>query len=122
MLNGHITAVVSSRCPLSSIPLFVFITPFLSWLDSKPSSATKKQWCQEFFVIYGTSHSQLKCSLHVTCACKTQSLHTLLLHVCICMCFLALHHKYVRKHTHLHWIITHKIAHACARPMAKIFL
>ena len=46
----------------------------------------------------------------------------LLLNTCIYVCFLALHHEYVRKHTHLHWITTRKTAHAYAWSTAKIFL
>ena len=72
--------------------------------------------------VYGTSHPHLKRSSRVTCACKAHSLHALLLHACIFMCFLVLHQKYVRKHMHLHWITTHKTAHTCAWSMAKIFL
>ena len=51
---------------------------------------------------YGTSHPQLKRFLRVTCVCKTHSLHALLLHECIYMCFLALHHEHVRKHMDNH--------------------
>ena len=64
--------------------------------------------------MYGTSHPKLKCSSCIMCACKTRSLHAFLLHTCICMCFLVLHHEYVRKHTHFHWITTRKTAHASA--------
>ena len=75
-----------------------------------------------YVYMYGTSHPQLERSSRMMCVCKIRSLHALWLHACICKCFLALHHKYVRKHMHLHWITTCKTAHTCVWPMAKIFL